>query len=199
MCWGEILLQEFGNSGEIFWFVDVEPGGAAGGGEAGGVAGGFGVCKGMSGGPADTGEHIGVGTMGGDGPVAAVFGGGEGDVGGGREHGLDVGVGDGGGVGAEEERGEAGGEGVEHALAEVAGRLEGERNVWGIEIVCESVEVEFAFRKLRKAGEHRMDEEFVEFGCLLRADSSGETSFDTAWHRSLREEQDDGRHGQIVE
>ena len=59
--------------------------------------------------------------------------------------------------------------------------------------------MQFTFRKLWESGEHRMDEEFVEFGCLLGADSSGETSFDTAWHRSLREEQDDGGHGQIVE
>ena len=99
------------------------------------MAGGFGVGEGVRGGPADAGEHVGVGAMGGDGPVAAVVGGGECDVGGGFEHGLDVGVGAGGGVGAEKEGGQAGGEGVEHALVEVAGRLEDDGNVWGVEIV----------------------------------------------------------------
>ena len=84
-------------------------------------------------------------------------------------------------------------------MAEVAGRLEGDRNVWGGEIVCVDVKMELAFRKLWQSGEHRIDEEFMEIGCLDRADSNGETSFDTAWHRSLREEQDDGGHGQIVE
>ena len=59
--------------------------------------------------------------------------------------------------------------------------------------------MEFAFRKLWQAGEHRIDEEFMEFGRLDGADSSGKTSFNTTWHRSLSEEQDDGGHGQIVE
>ena len=88
---------------------------------------------------------------------------------------------------------------MEHALAEVAGRLEGDGNVWGGEIVCGNIEMEFEIRKLWEAGEHRINEEFMEIGRLLGADSRGETSFDTASHRSLREEQDDEKHGQIVE
>ena len=47
---------------------------------------------------------------------------------------------------------------MEHALAEVAGRLEGDGNVWGGEIVCGNIEMEFEIRKLWEAGEHRINE-----------------------------------------
>lgn len=194
-----VSLQEFGDFGEVGGLIDVEPGGAAGGGEAGGLAGGFGVGEGVWGGPADAVEHAGMGAMCGDGPVAAVVGGGEGDVRGGLKHGFEMSVGEGGGVRAEEEGGDAGGEGVEHAGSEVAGALEGLRNVWVGKVVCKDVQVQLSFRQQRQASEHRMDEELMEGGGGFGADSSGETSFDAARHRSLGEEQDDGTVGQIVE
>lgn len=59
--------------------------------------------------------------------------------------------------------------------------------------------MQFNFSELRKAIQHRMDKESVQVGCFLGADSSGKSGFDAAWHRRLREEQDDGTHGQIVE
>lgn len=59
--------------------------------------------------------------------------------------------------------------------------------------------MQFNFSKPGKAVEHRIDEESVQVGCLIGADSSGKSGFDAAWHRRLGEEQDDGTHGQIVE
>jgi hypothetical protein len=81
---------------------------------------------------------------------------------------------------------------VEHALAEVAGTLEGVGNVWVGKVVCRDVQVQ-------QASEHRMDEELVEGGGGFGADPRSETSFDAARDRSLSEEQDDGTVGQIVE
>jgi len=194
-----LLRQEFGDADEVPGFVDVKPGGAEGNGEAGGLAGGDRVGEGVFGGPADAGEHGGMGAAGGDGPIAAIVGRGEGNVGGGVEHGGDVGIGHGGGVRAEQQGGNARREGVEHAIAEVAGGLEGWGNVFAGEIVCGRIEMQFDFSKPGEPIEHRIDEEFVQYDRGRGSDGGGEPGFDAAWFWRFGEEQDDGTHEQIVE
>jgi hypothetical protein len=140
-----------------------------------------------------------MGAAGGDGPVAAVVGRGEGYVGGSFEHGDEVGVGDGGGIGAEQKGRKARREGVEHAVAEVAGGLEGLRNVFTKKNICGRIEMEFDFAKPGEPIEHRMDKEFVQFDRGLGSDGGGEPGFDAARFWRFGEEQDDGTHEQIVE